>query len=226
MEADPHDVEVRFRLRRGAALGGPRRDVDRRRRRPSSAKRSANIRKSGRTGQRSRRPAAEVGVGYGFALANLAQTIRETNLADLDDGQHGRGARRLGAGDARARGGEGDLNATMIEAGAASGDSTFVDGWYRMSSYGWAIGFLSGLVNVESGGETGHEVRSRRRRSLRSAAPRAGRGNRRHTDAETLCRAESDGNPSDAARALPAGAGDQRRSQPRGGILSAREDRG
>ncbi len=46
-----------------------------------------------------------------------------------------------------------DLNETMITTGLASGDSNFVGGWYQMSSYAWPIGFLSGLLNVEHGGQ-------------------------------------------------------------------------
>jgi hypothetical protein len=41
----------------------------------------------------------------------------------------------------------------MLEMGASTQDAGFVGGWYRMSSYGWPIGFLSGLVNIESGAE-------------------------------------------------------------------------
>ncbi len=93
-----------------------------------------------------------VGIGYGFALANVAQTMREINIADLADGRDAE-AHAAWVLETLALAAEKDaLNAEMIETGALSGDATFVDGWYRMSSYGIPIGFLSGLVNVENGG--------------------------------------------------------------------------
>lgn len=141
--------------------------------------------------------ASDVGVGYGFALANLAQTMRETNLADLSDGKtaedHAGWVLEILALAAE----KDDVNATMIETGAAGGDSTFVDGWYRMSSYGWAIGFLSGLVNVESGAGTVTQcdVAAADRYDPLRRAPGVDTVD---AEAESLCRTESDGNPDDA----------------------------
>ena len=95
---------------------------------------------------------SRTGVGYGFALANLAQTIREYQLADLADGRSAEDH----AGwvlEILALAAEKDVvNADLIAAGASTGDAGFLAGWYRMSSYGWPIGFLSGLVYLERGG--------------------------------------------------------------------------
>ena len=93
----------------------------------------------------------QVGVGYGFAIANLAQTIREVNLADIEDG---RAAEDHAAWMLEALALAADLeslNSEMIRVGAATANSGFVGGWYRMSTYGWPLGFLGGLVNVEGG---------------------------------------------------------------------------
>ncbi len=95
---------------------------------------------------------SKIGAGYGFALANLAQTTREAELADLADGRTavdhvGWVLEILALADEKDQ-----LNKSMIDIGAASGDSGFVTGWYSMSSYGWPLGFLSGLVNLERGG--------------------------------------------------------------------------
>jgi hypothetical protein len=91
------------------------------------------------------------GIGYGYALANLAWTLRQLNIVDLADGRSAEDH----AGwvlEALALASEKDaVNSAMIDRGAESGDSNFVSGWYRMSSYGQPIGFLGGLVNVENG---------------------------------------------------------------------------
>jgi hypothetical protein len=92
-----------------------------------------------------------------------------------------------------------DVNAEMIRMGAASGDAGFVGGWYRMSSYGWPIGFLSGLVHVEAGAEPVTEC------DLLSADPfdplRRAPGMVLDTvdaaKAETTCRTQSESNPGD-----------------------------
>jgi len=141
-----------------------------------------------------------VGAGYGYGLANLAQTIRETELADMSDGrtaeEHAGWVLDLLALEAE----KDTVNAAMIETGAASGDSGFVGGWYSMSSYGWPIGFLTGLLNIESGRGFVREC------DLLAADPydplrRAPGVALDHVDmakAEPACRTESDGNPGDA----------------------------
>jgi hypothetical protein len=126
--------------------------------------------------------------------------MRETSLADLSDGktadEHAGWVLEVLALAAE----KDDVNQALIDSGAATGDSTFVDGWYRMSSYGQAIGFLSGLLNVESGAGpiTQCDVAAadpydplRRAPGLETVS----------ADAESLCRTESDGNPNDS-RAL------------------------
>ncbi len=141
----------------------------------------------------------KVGAGYGFALANLAQTIREYQLADLNDG---RGAEDHAGWvlEVLALAAEKDVvNADLIEAGATA-DAGFVAGWYRMSSYGWPIGFLSGLVNLERG------VSSVTRCDLLAADPydplRRGPGLTLDkvdaAAAETECRAEHEKQPGDS----------------------------
>jgi hypothetical protein len=96
---------------------------------------------------------SRLGVGYGFALANLVQTMREVELANLEDGR----AAEDHAGwmlEVLALAAEKEaVSAGMEEAGAGSGEGGFLGGWYLMSSYGWPLGFLSGLVNVERGGD-------------------------------------------------------------------------
>lgn len=94
-----------------------------------------------------------VGVGYGFLLANLSQTLRDVELADLADGRTAEDHLPWLFETLALASQKDDVNATMIDIGATTADATFVNGWYRMSSYGWAIGFMSGLVNVESGAQ-------------------------------------------------------------------------
>jgi Novel STAND NTPase 1 len=95
-----------------------------------------------------------VGSGYGYALANLARTMREAELADLGNGRtakdHAPWVLELLALAAE----KDDVNAEMIDAGAITADATFQSGWYRMSTYGWPIGFLAGLVGLERGGQS------------------------------------------------------------------------
>ena len=93
---------------------------------------------------------SDVGVGYGFGLSNLARTVREMNLADLEDG---RGAEEHAEWvlELLALAAEKDaVNATLIAMGAGNSDFDFARGRYRMLSYGFPTGFLSGLVHLEN----------------------------------------------------------------------------
>jgi hypothetical protein len=96
----------------------------------------------------------KVGTGYGFALANLTQTVREVELANLDDGRSAEDHAAWVLEILALASEKEAVNAGMIEAGAATADAGFLGGWYRMSTYGWPIGFLAGLVGLERGGET------------------------------------------------------------------------
>ena len=139
----------------------------------------------------------KLGAGYGYGLSNLAQTTREYNLADVTDGRtaddHAGWLLEILALASE----KDDVNATLIEMGAASGDSGFVDGWYRMSSYGWAIGFASGLVNVETGGATVTQC-DLLAADLYDPLRRApGVVDVQAEEAESVCRIESDSNSAD-----------------------------
>jgi len=95
----------------------------------------------------------QVGVSYGYALADLARTMREVELADLDDGRTAEDHAPWMLETLALAAEKDSVNADIIAAGASSGDAGFLGGWYRMSSYGWPIGFLTGLVGLERGGE-------------------------------------------------------------------------
>lgn len=142
----------------------------------------------------------QVGVGYGYDLANLGQTVRQLNLADIADG---RTAEEHAAWllEVLALAAEKDaINATMIDMGVADVDSGFMAGWYRMSSYGFSIGFLSGLVNVESGGEpiTDCDVRAADPYDPRRRAHGVLTDGLDTAEAEASCRTEVERSPDDA----------------------------
>jgi hypothetical protein len=93
----------------------------------------------------------QVAMGYGFTIANLAQTTRETNLA----GEAGERSAEEHAGwvlDALALAAEEQsLTRALDGLGIAPADMGFGDGRRRMDLYGWSIGFLSGLVHAGAG---------------------------------------------------------------------------
>ena len=115
MEADPQNIEARFRLAEALRWVGLAET--------SSEETAAVEREAIGEYQKIWKDratlasglAADVGVGYGFALANLAQTIRETNLANLGDGKtaedHAAWVLEILALAAE----KDDVNATMIE---------------------------------------------------------------------------------------------------------------
>jgi Novel STAND NTPase 1 len=141
-----------------------------------------------------------IGAGYGFALANLAQTTREYELADLADGRtatdHTGWVLEVLALAAE----KDELNTSMIDIGAATGDSGFVAGWYQMSSYGWPIGFLSGMVNLERGvsGVTKCDLLAADPYDPLKRAPGLTLDKVDTAAAETECRAEHARQPDDA----------------------------
>ena len=143
----------------------------------------------------------KIGAGYGYALANLAQTIRETELANLSDGRtaedHVGWVFEVLALAAE----KDDVNASLIAAGATSrATSTFVGGWYRMSSYGWPLGFLSGQVHVEAGQEpvTECDLLAADPYDPLKRAPGLVLDRVNVPKAETACRADAESHPEDA----------------------------
>ena len=140
-----------------------------------------------------------VGAGYGFALANLARRIRAVELGDGTD----LGSAEDHAGwvlEVLALAAEKDaVNAAMIEMGMAEDASSFMTGWYRMVSYGLQIGFLSGMVNVETSADpatdcdlVGADINDPRRRAPGFFIDRVDAER-----AEALCRAQFERNPDD-----------------------------
>jgi hypothetical protein len=138
----------------------------------------------------------KAGTGYGFSLANLAQTIRENNII-LNDGRtaedHVGWLFELLALAAE----KDEVNKTMIDMAAAAGNSTFVNGWYSMSSYGWPIGFVAGLVNVEAGAQTVTQCDLLAADAYDPLRRAPGVAEVTGTEAEAACRTESDANPGD-----------------------------
>ncbi len=80
----------------------------------------------------------------------------------------------------------------MLNMGVSDGDAGFVSGGYRMTAYGYAIGFLSGLVNVESGKDpvTDCDVRAADPYDPRRHAHGVLSENIAAADAEASCRNE------------------------------------
>jgi hypothetical protein len=200
VEAEPHDPRIRFRYAEALRWKGLAE--------PSSAESAETERESisqyasiwDDRWMLEDDLLSQVGTGYGFALANLAQTIREVNLADVTDGR----AAEDHAGwvlEELALAAEKDaVNAEMLETGAASTDSGFVNGWYRMSSYGIAIGFLSGLVNVETGGQqvTDCDLKAADPYDPRRRAPGVWLSDIAAAEAEQACKDATAGRPDDA----------------------------
>lgn len=102
-------------------------------------------------------PPVQLSLGYGFALANLAKTIREIELADFGDGRgtddHAGWVLELLALAAESHA----VHQATLAVDASAGDPGYLDGWYRMSAYGWPIAFLSGALSAEATGATASE---------------------------------------------------------------------
>jgi hypothetical protein len=92
-----------------------------------------------------------------------------------------------------------DLNAELIATGAGASDFDFVNGWYRMNTYGWALGFLGGLVNVESGNAvaTQCDLLAADPYDPRRRAPGLGLDQVDLARAEAACREAREANPQD-----------------------------
>lgn len=139
------------------------------------------------------------GNGYGFALANLARTMRETKVAAA--GAEAKAAdnvdwvlESLALAADRER-----LAAAMTEAGVVEGDASFATGWYRMSAYGHSLGYLGGLVHLESAAEPATAC-DRLAADLSDPKRRAPGVPDEALDgaaAEPACRAEVDADPAD-----------------------------
>jgi hypothetical protein len=151
VQADPRNAGLRFRYAEALRWGGVVA--------PSNADTLATEREALRQyrdlwAMRSRLERGmlrQVAAGHGFALADLAQTLRETNLA----GEALERAAEEHAGwvlDILALAAEEqDLAGAVDSLGIASQDIGFGDGRRRMDMYGWSIGFLSGLVHAGAG---------------------------------------------------------------------------
>ncbi len=143
---------------------------------------------------------SRVGVGYGFALANLARTVRENQLVNLDDGRTAAGHASWVLEILALAKEKDDLDQEMISLTPGSADAAFVGGWYRMSSYGWALGFLGGLVRLEQGGINATECDTLaadpydpQRRAAGLTLDKVNKA-----DAEKACTAEHQSEPNDA----------------------------
>jgi hypothetical protein len=94
-----------------------------------------------------------VGTGYGWALTNLGQTLREINIVDVYDerGVEDHAAWMLEVLALSAE--EHEVVDTLADRGLFTPDTEFASGLNQMHTFGWSMGFVSGTASFERGSE-------------------------------------------------------------------------